>query len=316
MNIYPDDAVILAPLAGFTDLPYRRACRRHGCVHAFTEMIDVSSLIHAVRAQRHMLARGADEPWLGIQLVGQDLEKFAKAVEFVNTLDFTVLDINLGCPAPKVTRKGKGAALAKDIDQAGRVVELAARRSRFPVTAKFRIQDEEDPGPTLRLARRLEESGAQALTIHGRIDVKVYSGPCHGKIIAAVRDEVKTQVVANGGVKDRASLEAFVAEAGAGPVMVARGAMGNPWLFEELAGRRGHAVTPEELRAEVETHVMEVVDYYGEERGFVLSRKVILDYLAGRGYPHVLKASVCNLSYKDNFEWLLDELAKGPATMR
>ncbi len=276
----------------------------------------MSSLVHAVRAQRHMLERGADEPWLGIQLVGEDIAKFAKAMEFVNTCEYSVLDVNLGCPAPKVARKGKGAALAKDIDKAGRVVELVARLSRFPVTAKLRIQDEEDPGPTLLLAKRLVESGAQALTIHGRIDAKVYSGPCHGKIIAAVREGVGVQVVANGGIKDRVSLEALVAEAGPGPVMVARGAMGNPWLFEELAGKRSHAVTPEELCAEVETHVLEAVDYYGSDRGFVLSRKIILDYLAGRGYPHALKASVCNLSYRDNFQWLLDELAKGPHLVR
>ncbi|NOY74565.1 MAG: tRNA-dihydrouridine synthase family protein, partial [Kiritimatiellaeota bacterium] len=134
--IYPSNSLVLAPLSGFTDPPYRRSARRHGCRYAFTEMLDAGSLAMGNGKTDKMLVRDDDESWLGVQLVGADLAHLAKAAEILNDGNFDVLDFNLGCPAPKVVRKGEGAKLAEDPETAARTFEVLSRISRFPVTAK------------------------------------------------------------------------------------------------------------------------------------------------------------------------------------
>ncbi len=310
--IYPENAVILAPLAGYTDLPYRRSCRRHGCAFAFTEMVDAGCLSRQGKRTKHYLERGDDELWLGVQLVGYDLNDLLPSVDVINQHDFSVLDFNLGCPAPKVIRRNKGAALARQFDEAARVFEAVARRSRFPTTAKFRIQDETDPEPTIQLASKLAQAGAVAMTIHGRLMEKGYSGPSHPAIIAAVRASVKTQIVLNGGIMDAASFHQAIKTAGAGPVMVARGAMGNPWLFGELSGLRNGPPSTDELCAEMETHVSEIAATYGELFGMKMARKIILDYLSGRGFGGTLKKKVSTISNAAVFTEFMTEVRKGP----
>ena len=312
MSIYPNDAVLLAPLAGYTDLPYRRSCRRHGCAFAFTEMVDSGCLSRHGSRTRRYLERGADEAWLGVQLVGYELDDLLPSVDIINQHDFSLLDFNMGCPAPKVIRRGKGAALARMLDDAARVFEAVARRSRFPTTVKFRIQDELDPEPTVRLAKRLEEAGAAAMTVHGRIMEKGYSGPSHHGIVAAVRSSVKIQVVLNGGIMGRDALLEAVGVAGPGPVMVARGAMGNPWIFEELSGTRRGPPNLEELCAEMEIHVAETASYYGENFGLKMARKIILDYLSGRGFGGAVKKMVSTVSTAADFSVFMEEVRKGP----
>ncbi len=313
-NIYPENAILMAPLAGYTDLPYRRSFRRHEAHYIFTEMVDASSLIYAERRSRKFLDRGKDEKWLGLQLVGSNLEEIEKAIEIVNRHEFSILDINMGCPTPKVVKKGKGAGLAKDPDHAAKIAELMVMKSRFPVTAKIRIQDENDPEPTIRLSKKLEETGIRALTIHGRLMHKVYSGECHANIISAVREALGIQVIANGGVMDSKSMEDLKEESGCSETMVARGAMGNPWIFEFLQNKRTGPVTTKELVAEMEQHIMDVVDYYDNESfALKISRKFILDYLSGRGYGGKLKSTVSSLSTVEDFQRLIEEVKKGPS---
>jgi len=312
MNIYPENAIILAPLAGYTDMPYRRSCRRHGCYFAFTEMVDVGALIYSTRQLKNPLERGSDESWLGVQLVGCKPDEIIKAVEIINRYDFSVLDLNLGCPTPKVAKKGKGAGLARESDMAAFIAELMVKKSRFPVTAKIRIQDTNNPELTVSLAKKLENVGIRALTVHGRILDAIYSGPCHADIISAVRKELKIQVVANGGVVDLISYEKLKRESECGPVMVARGAMGNPWLFEYLNGSRNSEPSTEELCKEMETHFFELVDYYGEKATMKLSRKIILDYLEGRGYNSHLKCQVVKINSVDDFRRFMEDVHKGP----
>ncbi len=312
MNIYPENALILAPLAGYTDLPYRRSCRRHGCLYAFTEMVDTGSLIYAKRNLRQFLDKGDDEKWLGVQTVGAKPDEIGKAVDIINQGNYSILDLNIGCPTPKVAKKGKGSGLAKEPDKAAKIIDLMVKRSKFPVTAKIRIQDRENPEPTIYLAKKLENAGAEAITIHGRLAKDIYSGECYSNIISEVRENLKIQVVANGGAFDLKSYEELRVNSGCGPVMIARGAMGNPWIFEFLAKERVSLPTTEELCNEMEVHIMETIDYYGEEMAMKLSRKFILDYLGGRGYTGKLKCAVVKLKTSDDFKKFINEVKKGP----
>lgn len=313
MKIYPENSVIMAPLSGYTDLPYRRSLRRHGCYYAFTEMVDTGSLIYSKTAKRKYLDRGKDEEWLGIQIVGAKIDEVDKAIDIINQYEFDVLDLNLGCPTPKVVRKGKGGGLARNPDLAAAIVELMVKKSRFPVTVKIRIQDIEDPTPTIRFAKRLEDAGAQAIAIHGRLLKAIYSGPCYADIIAAVKNEVGIQTIANGGVMDRESYLDFKKNSTCSEIMIARGAMGNPWIFDEIAGARTSLLSTEELCEEMEQHIFETIDYYGEELAMKLSRKFILDYLGGRGYSGKLKLKVSGLSTTEDFKSFMKEVRKGPS---
>ncbi len=311
--IYPAGAVIQAPVAGHTDLPMRRAARRHGCCFAFTEMIDAGSLVFQSGKTPQLAVRGNDEDFLGIQLVGSDLSQLTRAVEIVNDMNFDVLDFNLGCPAPKVAKKGEGITFVlKDPDGAVRALENIVKISRIPVSAKTRILDFDDPAPTVSFCKRLAETGIQALTLHGRLMRVFYSGPVAYHVISAVREALPSvQVIANGGGLTPESYAELIRESGCSCGMVARGALGNPWIYDMIAGNR--APTVEEYATEMEQHVREMTEFYGVDLGFRIARKTILEYLRGRGYAGSLRASVSYLSDFDAFARLMEEVRKGPS---
>jgi len=314
LNIYPENSIILAPLSGYTDLPYRHSARRFGCKYCFTEMIDAGSLAYGNAKTTRFMDRGSDEEWLGVQLVGCDHERISRAVEILNQHDFNVLDFNLGCPVPKVAKKGAGAVLGQNIDEAVKCFELIKKLSRHPLSAKIRILDEQDPETTLRLVKGLTEAGAQAITIHGRVKNKFYAGPVYFDIIAAAREAVDIQIIANGGITSTASYDEIREKTGCDTVMLARGAMGNPWLFRELADKNNYIPpSSEELCAELETHVMEMISYYGETLALRIARKVILDYLKSRGFPGKIKSKVSFLHTTEDFAEFMKIVREGPS---
>ncbi len=309
--IYPDGAVVMAPLSGYTDLPFRRACRRQGCFFAFTPLIEVGSIVYRNPRAPALLLRGPDEPWLGVQILGADLGRLRQAVDQLNDYDFDLLDFNMGCPVPKVTRRGAGAAMGRTPEFAAECLAAIVERSRFPVTGKIRILDHHDPAPTVAFARLLEAAGCQALTIHGRLWERIYSGPVATPVLAAVRQALAIPVVANGGVMDADSANRLRQATGCSRLMVARGAIGNPWLFEEIAG--APPPSPAAVADELARHFGEMVDFYGQDVGLRLGRKIISAYLAGRGYPHELRAEVMKLRGWDDFlGWLARLRIAGP----
>lgn len=314
MSIYIPDSVILAPLSGYTDLAYRHSARRFGCRYCFTEMVDAGSLAYNNIKTARLLERGADEEWLGVQLVGSNPEYIRKAVEILNGHHFEVLDFNLGCPVPKVAKKGAGATLGKNITAALTCFELIKKYSRHRLSAKIRILDEQDPEPTLTLVKGLAAAGAEAVTVHGRVKGKLYSGPVFYDIIAVVREAVDIQVIANGGVTGAASYAELCGNTGCDVVMLARGAMGNPWLFRELSGPENYIPpTPDELADELERHIHEMIDYYGEAFAMRVGRKIILDYLKSRGFPGKLKGQVSFLHTTDDFGKFMEIVREGPS---
>ena len=315
-NIYPGDAVLAAPLSGYTDLPYRRSLRRQGCFYCFTEMVDAASIAYSNDNSAELMYRGKDEEFLAVQLVGGDLEHLRIAVDALNEREYDVFDFNLGCPVPKVAKKHAGAALGRDVERALKCFALLAERTRFPITAKIRILDELDPEPTLLLAKGLAELGARAITVHGRVMNKFYSGKVFAEIIAeCVKALPDVQIIANGGIMSYHDAEELKKASLCQTVMVARGMMGNPWLFRELQ-EKAEFVPPtvEEWAEEMSRHITEMVEYYGEERAMPMSRKIILDYLRGRGFGGESKNQASRLSRLSDFYFFRDELVKrGPA---
>ena len=303
--IYPESALILAPLSGYTDWAYRRAARRCGCRFCFTEMVDCASLVYASERGQLMLYRGDDEDFLGVQLVGAVPEHFAIAAKKLNGYDFSLLDINLGCPVPKVYGKGAGAALGRNRKLAFRCFEALAENSRFPLTAKMRIVCAEDPGPTVELARGLVERGARAITVHGRTREGFYSGEVDFAVIRAVREALPhIPVIANGGVISVETAEIMREKTGCSRLMLAQGAMGNPWLFARIADGADDPAL-DQWKELVRSHVADMVSLYGEETALRCARKIVHDYLKGRGFPAALRAEASALCTLRDLDALL-----------
>ncbi len=296
----------MAPLSGYTDLPFRNACRRHGCHYAFAPLVDSGSVIYHNSRNRKLLERGSDEPWLGVQLLGNDPRILAKAARILQSCDFDLFDLNLGCPVPKVVRRGAGAALAEQLEKARACASALVESCSQPVTAKIRILDDSDPEPTLALATALEACGITALTIHGRHRKNLYSGEVAAEIIRLAQTVLTIPVIANGGVMDSASATALRENSGCDLIMVARGAIGNPWIFREINNCYPYPPTHDEVCEEMERHVSEMVDFYGEDVGIRNARKIILAYLSGRGYRRCRRAAVTKVSTFAEFQ----ELAK------
>ena len=307
--IYPENALIMAPLSGFTDLAYRRAAYRCGCRYAFTEMVDAASLAYANGNGEALLKRGAEEDFLAVQLVGADEELLKRATAKLNERDFSLLDFNLGCPVPKVVKKGAGAVLGENIDRAVACFRAIAGVSRFTVTAKLRILDETDPAPTLELCAGLVDAGAKALTVHGRTRSHFYTGTVHFSVIRAVREAFPDiPVIANGGVNSRETYDTIRRETGCSRVMLAQGIMGNPWLFGELSGGKLPPALAE-WKNIVRFHVSEMIALYGEASAMRQARKIVHDYLKGRGFPAALRAEASGLSSFADLDKLLDRAA-------
>ncbi len=192
---------------------------------------------------------------------------------------------------------------------------IVSEAGNVPVTAKIRVVSDEDASRTVELARGLESLGVVAVTVHGRIQERMYSGAVDVRAIAAVREALDIPVIANGGVSDRASGERLRRESGCGRIMVARGAIGNPWLFRELLGFPGFLPSHEELCEVMCGQVLGMFELYGEGRGMRNARKIILAYLVGRGYPRALRDRVRNLNTSEDFRLFYEELtATRPVT--
>ncbi|MDR0931559.1 MAG: tRNA-dihydrouridine synthase family protein [Victivallales bacterium] len=304
---YPEDALLLAPLSGYTDLPYRRAARRCACSYAFTEMVDAAALAYARKRSESLLLRGEDEGFLGVQLVGANCEHLKIALDVLNEYDFDILDFNLGCPVPKVAKKGAGAELGRHIDRALECFSLFRERSRHRLSAKIRIIDATDSAPTLELARGLAELGVEAITIHGRVKEAFYSGPVAFEQIRQVREAlVDVQIIANGGVTNQAKYDEIRRETGCKAVMLARGAMGNPWLFREIS--EGEAYSPPTFAEWLEVmqeHIEGMIALYGEESAMCISRKILHDYFKGRGFRGELRDKISFLQNRADFNEFL-----------
>lgn len=249
------------------------------------------------------LLRAPEEDWLGVQLLGAKPDLLKEAVKILNDCPYDILDFNMGCPARKVTVRSAGAALCRNINLAQRCLETVIRESIRPVTAKIRILESANPDSTVALAKDLENMGIAALTIHGRTASQIYSGPVAMHVINAVRREVDIPVIANGGVKDVETARNLRAETGCSRIMIARGAIGNPWIFRQLTG--GEAADFREIIETMSRHVQSMLRIYGEERGMRHARKMVAAYLKGSGCPAWLRQQTNTLTSWHEFQELL-----------
>lgn len=331
-NFYPDNSYIMAPLTDYTDYPFRNSIRRHGAKYMFTQMIDAGALVWSKRTGKRLaeknekiITRRSNEDWVGVQLLGNQPEIIAEAVEILNDYDFDVLDLNMGCPMKKVTKRGCGAAMVDNQDLALWCLDTMIAKSRIPVTGKIRIIDYDNPEPNINWAKRLQNTGIKALTVHGRIRTAIYSGDPSFAVLKAIDEVLDIQVIANGGIMCADDALTMKEKSGMNCGMVARGAIGNPWIFEELkpefmakidalrkAGKSVPKFAPshQQLIDEMKLNFTEMVEFHGEETATRVARKVILSYLKGRGYSSTWKNQVGQLATADAYNSFFTELEK------
>jgi len=264
----------LAPMAGFSDVPYRLICREMGAALGYTACVMDNAIVHGSKLTPRLLDFREQERPLGIQLLGRDEDRLLEACEALLPSGPDFLDINLGCPARRVTSHGRGAALLREPEHIGRLVAALVRRLPIPVTAKIRLGWDNDSLNYMQVVRILEESGVALIAVHGRTRAQGYSGNADWEAIREIKASATVPILGNGDVRSSADVEAMSSRTGCDGVLIGRGAIGNPWVF---AGR--DRVSHEERLAMIERHLKAMTDYYGEHRGLVLFRKHVVRYV-------------------------------------
>ncbi len=236
-NVQIDNNLFLAPMAGVTDIGFRKVCHECGAGLTYTEMVSVKGFYYRSQRTMEMLKTFDGERPVAVQLFGHDPEMFAKVVGSGVLDKFDIIDINMGCPAPKIVKNGDGSALLKDMTRARTIIEATVKATTKPVTVKFRIGYDEGENVAVEFARMCEQAGAKAICVHGRTRSQFYSGKANLEVIRQVKQSVTIPVIGNGDVVDKASYKAML-DTGVDAVMIGRGALGHPEIFAQLIGKQ------------------------------------------------------------------------------
>lgn len=307
--------VMLAPMAGVSDLPFRLISRSFGTSLAFTEMIDARAISHRDKRTRKMLMSSPEDRPLGVQLLGADEKYLAGALDALAEHDFDLLDFNAACPTPKVTRKGKGAALLKEPRKLGAILKILVGYAKVPVTVKIRTGWDADSVNAREVALYAEDAGINALFIHGRTKTQGYSGTVDYNNIKEVKAALKIPVIASGDNLSLLLIKRMFDETGCDGVAVARGALGNPWIFREAIrffqdGVHISGPAMDERIATIKKHFDLVIKYSGEERGIGIFRKFFIWYTKGLRGIKPLRDKAFRTNKKDKFLEIIEELRK------
>ncbi len=303
----------LAPMAGVADRACREICCQFGAGYTVTEMVSAKGLCMCDRKSQSLLKISDCERPAAAQLFGDDPKFMAEAA--VKTLAFRpeIIDINMGCPAPKIAGNGGGSALMKQPELAEKIVEAVVKAVDIPVTVKMRIGWDDENINCVDLAKRCENAGAAALTVHGRTKVQMYSPPVRPEYISDVREAVGIPVIANGDVTDGVSAKKLLDATGCEAVMVGRGALGRPWVFDQINAylEKGEIIPepPVEKRMEVMLrHIELLCEYKGEKVGMLEARKHAAWYMKGIRGAAALRREICELQTIDDIKIIAEKV--------
>ena len=307
INIGPleiDDPIVLAPMSGVTDMPFRRLVKRAGAGLVVSEMIASRAMVHAARKTMKMATHCADEYPISVQLAGCEPDVMAEAARINEDFGATIIDINMGCPVKKVTNGDAGSALMRDLGLASKLLEVTVKAVSIPVTLKMRTGWDDDTRNAPQLAKIAEDCGIQAIAVHGRTRCQFYKGRADWPFIASVKDAVNIPVFGNGDVVSVDDAKKLLEDSGADGILVGRGTYGRPWFLNQISHylKTGERLADPTVEAQMEIvleHFDAIVSHYGAQPGVKIARKHLGWYSKGLSNSAEFRQEVFQLDTPD-----------------
>ncbi len=308
-NINIKNNLFLGPMAGFTDYPFRRICKEYGVGLTYTEMVSAKALYYGDKKTESLLV--PEDDMCAVQIFGREPDIMCHAAKLLEQRGVPVIDVNMGCPAPKIVTNGEGSALLKEQDLAVKIIDSLKTAVNIPVTVKMRMGWNSDPDIALRLSQRLDNVGVDCICIHGRTREQYYSGNADWNIIKSVKSAVKCPVIGNGDVNSREDYKKMLEFTGCDGVMIARAASARPWIFTECIKDTDIILAPIQRRDLILKHYEWAFDFYGEYTTITQMRKQFHCYIKGHPGASRLKNEINRItSYKEVIEFIKESFCK------
>lgn len=302
-----DNPIILAPMAGVTDQPFRILCKEMGCGLMVTEMVSAKAIHYKNKNTAPLMAIDDREGPVLLQLFGSEPELMAEIAAQIEDGPFIGIDLNMGCPVPKVVNNGEGSALMKNPKLAAEIVRQIVAKVKKPVSVKIRAGFTEETKNAPEMAKMLEDAGASMITVHGRTREQYYSGQADWDIIRRVKESVSIPVIGNGDIASASDVKKRMEESGCDGVMIGRAAKGNPWIFKEIVEGRQIKPSLAEIKKMMLRHAKMQMEFKGEYIGMREMRKHAAWYTAGCANSSAFRAKINETETYEEFEALVNQ---------
>ena len=313
VSVEIENPFVLAPMAGVTDLPFRGLCKEQGAGLICTEMVSAKAISFHNKNTKALMEINPKEHPVSLQLFGNEPELMAEVARSIEEQPFDILDINMGCPVPKVVNNGEGSALLKDPALIGKIVREISHAIKKPVTAKIRIGFEGYDVDPVEIAKIIEDAGGAAVAVHGRTRQQYYAGEANWEVIGRIKDAVSIPVIGNGDVDSPLKAEKMMKDTGCDSIMIGRAVRGNPWIFREMnhyfeTGELLEKPDPKEIREMILRHARWQIELKGEFTGIREMRKHVAWYTSGMRHSAGLRRESNTIENYESLERLLSKL--------